>query len=396
LQSLRQRRRTLALVSIASAAWAFCFGLGLPLGSLWLRDAGCNATDIGLCSSAYYLAVAVTSLFVPFLMGRRTRIVVVAGMIVDGVTVMFFPLAHDLTSWLTLRLCGGLATALCLIPMETVINRNAASATRARDFSIYAVSVALGVAVGSVVGLQLYPLAPGMAFLFGGAAALFGAGLIGPGFPTDGISVVDCPQEHQFSLRSNLLSLGTAWAQGFMEAAMLTFLSAYLLGLGYTETVASALLGGLFIGVVIVQVPGAWLADKVGRLRIVVACHLVVLTGLVLLPVAQGTLPLAILLFAVGASAAALYPLGLALLGERVPPQAMARANSWYLASNCTGSLMGPWISGKLIDEIGPPGLFITSFASCALVLVAWLAIGIRTSALDQSLSPIEQDRQAA
>jgi hypothetical protein len=74
----------------------------------------------------------------------------------------------------------------------------------------------------------------------------------------------------------------------------------------------------------------------------------------------------------------------------------MARANAWYLASNCTGSLMGPWISGKLIDEIGGAGLFIASFASCALVLLAWLVIGGRTSGAEESLTAVEAGRQAA
>ena len=395
-RSVSERVRTLSLVSTASAAWAFCFGLGLPLGSLWLRDAGCNATAIGLCSSAYYFAVAITSLFLPWLMGRGAKFAVVAGMIVDGLTVMIFPLIDNYAGWVVLRLLGGASTALCLIPLETLINQNAAPESRARDFSIYAVCVALGVAAGSLVGLPLYPQAPGLAFMLGGAAALFGAGLLWQGYPTHQPIATESDTEARFRVRLNILSLGTAWAQGFMEAAMLTFLSVHLLGLGYTAAATSTLVGGLFVGVVLVQIPGAWLADKFGRLRVVVLCHMVVLAALILLPRAQAPLPLALLLFAVGASGAALYPLGLALLGERVPPKSMARANSWYLASNCAGSLMGPWLTGQLIDDIGPSGLFAAGFVASAAVLVSWLILSRRASAARDFPSASECNRAAA
>jgi MFS family permease len=198
-----------------------------------------------------------------------------------------------------------------------------------------------------------------------------------------------------FNLRGNFLSLGTAWAQGFLEAAMLTFLSAHLLGLGYTAAAASTMLGGLFVGVVAVQIPGAWLADKVGRLRVVLLCHMVVLGALALLPWYKAPVPLTLLLFAVGAAGAALYPLGLALLGERVPSSAMARANSWYLASNCTGSLLGPWLSGYLIDEIGAAGLFVAGFGSCALILVAWMGLGWRPG-VSSDVPPAGQPERVA
>ena len=54
-------RRALLLVSLASLGWAFSFGLGAPLASLVLKDAGCSARTIGLNTSLYYLGVAVAA-----------------------------------------------------------------------------------------------------------------------------------------------------------------------------------------------------------------------------------------------------------------------------------------------------------------------------------------------
>ena len=47
--------RRLAFISLASLGWAFSFGLGAPLASLWLKQAGCSDTVIGLNTAVFYL-----------------------------------------------------------------------------------------------------------------------------------------------------------------------------------------------------------------------------------------------------------------------------------------------------------------------------------------------------
>lgn len=222
-----------------------------------------------------------------------------------------------------------------------------------------------------MVGLLLYPLAPFFAFVLGGLTALLSALLLAVWFPEESMPVAE---EGQAPLRwqDHTLSLGTAWYQGFLEGGMLTFLSAYLLNLGYPETTASGLLAALFLGVVLVQLPGAFLADRLGLRPSLVACHALVLTGLALLPFCRAILPLALLLGLVGSASALLYPLGLALVGERVPASALTTANSWYLASNCLGSLTGPWVLGLAMDRWGQQSFFLTGIVAGVLVLSAW------------------------
>jgi MFS family permease len=373
-------RRTLALLCLASLGWAFSFGLGAPLAALWLRDAGCSARVIGLNTSIYYLGVALTSVFVPRLMGWGGRTCVVAGMALDAAVTALFPWGTGPAGWFLLRLLGGAGTALSLIPLETLVNRNAPPDRRASDFGLYAFAVALGVGLGSLVGLPLYPLAPRPAFVLGGLVTLFAAALAawglapGRGPAEEAVFDADTAEAGPLSVRAHMLSFGTAWAQGFLEGGMLTFLSLYLLTLGYTEVAVSWLLGGLFLGVILFQVPVAWLADWLGRTRVLLACHLVLLAGLACVPSCTGPLGLSFWLFLMGACCGAQYPLGLALLGERVAGTALARANAWYLASNCAGSLSGPVLIGLAIDRLGQRAQFAAAAAALVLVLAAWAA----------------------
>jgi MFS family permease len=365
------RRRTLIAFSLASAGWAFSFGLSIPLGSLWQKDAGCSAGIIGLSTSIYYLGVVIASLLLPRLLPCGARRLIIAALLIQAVVVALFPWVWGCPSWFLLRLLSGIATAVCLVPMETLINHNAPPASRAQDFSYYAVSVALGVGLGPMVGLPLYPFTPYLAFFLGSLTALLAALVLWVGFPEQPFPEED---KGKAGLRwhEHTLSLGTAWFQGFLEGGMLTFLSFYLLGLGYSEPAVSGLLGALFLGVVLVQLPGAWLADRFGLMRTLMVCHTLVLTCLVLLPFSRSAMPLCALLFTVGSACALLYPLGLTLIGERVPASNLATANSWYLAMNCLGSLTGPWVLGLAIDRWGQGSLFTIGFVAGALVLLAW------------------------
>jgi MFS family permease len=380
-------RRLLLLVSLASLGWAFSFGLGAPLASLLLKDAGCSSRTIGLNTSFYYLGVAVAAPLVPRLMRRRNRACVVAGMLLDAVTTAAFPLVSGELGWHLLRFAGGVGTALSLIPMETLVNHNAPPERRARDFGVYAFCVALGIGLGSVVGLPLYPVSPRLTFALGGAVTFLATALawLGVAASHDPAEVRDT--RVSLPLRAGVLSLGTAWVQGFLEGGTLTFLSIYLLSLGRPEAVVSGLMGGLFAGVLLAQLPLAWLADRLGRLRVLLACHAVVLAGLAWVPWLRALAPLGGWLFALGASCGALYPLGLALLGECVPPEGLARANAWYLACNCGGSLSGPLLIGVAIDAFGMRAQFLAGGCAVATVLVTWISLG-RESARPAGANP--------
>jgi MFS family permease len=365
----RSSRRVLLLLCLASAGWAFSFGVGGTLASLWLQKAGVGQTWIGLNTSIYYLGIALAAPLVPWLMRCSARACVLSGMIADGMFTAMFPWGGSLTVWCLLRFLAGIATAMSLIPMETLVNHNAAPHRRARDFGLYAFCVALGIGLGAAVGLQLYPSGPEMTFLLGGGVTLAATLLICGELPWERTAHAEPGRGASISLRAHFLSFGTAWAQGFLEGGMLCFLSLYLLSLGYNESRTGLLMAGLFTGVVLAQLPLAALADRLGRLRILLLCHAILLAGLIALPLGNGPILVGIALFLLGASCGALYPLGLALLGERVSEVGLAQANAWYLASNCAGSLSGPVVMGICIDLFGRLAQFPTAAASIILVV---------------------------
>lgn len=370
------RRTALWLVSLASLGWAFSFGLLASLAPLTMRDAGQSASAIGLNTSLYYLGVAAAAPFVPLLMRRGGRSCVVAGMAIDAVTTALFPFAGGPLAWHALRLVGGVGTAMSLIPMETLVSHNAPPDRRASDFGVYALCVAIGIGLGSGAGLPLFPVAPELAYLLGGLVTLLAIGLAWAGMPSAPLLKAEAARGRVAWGRESL-GFGTAWVQGFLEGGTFAFLTLYLLSRGLSEPVAAVLMGGLFVGVVVAQLPVGWLADRVGRRPALLACHAALLLGLVAVPLGPGWLLFAGL-FVLGATCGALYPLGLALLGERVPVEVLDRANAYYLAANCVGSLSGPLLIGLAVERWGLPSQFAVGAAALVLVVAMGLAVGRR------------------
>ena len=389
-------RQTLVVLCAAAACWAFSVGLYAPVASLWLHEAGYDDTIIGLNTSTYYLSVAGASLFVPGLMARWGRGCVVVGVAGAGLTAALFPWADSLAGWFLLRALNGCAGALTLIPLETLVNHHATPARRARAFGLLEFCIAAGAGLGALVGLQVYSLAPRLAFLCGGVvglvAALLGARLL----PREKTPPEEEWDASPLSLRRNFLSFGTAWSQGFLEGSLLAFLSLYLLGLGYAESAAGWLLGSLLLGVVLFQMPVTWLADRLGRGRTVLICHATVLASLAVLPFCTSPTGLALWLFLLGACCGAQYPVALAALSERLPSASLARANAMFLACNCAGSLVGPSLTGLAMDHLGARALFGAGIAATLAVLVVW-AVWKSKGRRDRGSNPTgEPDKMAA
>jgi MFS family permease len=380
--------RFLLLLCLTSAGWAFSFGVGTQVVSHWLKAQGASDSLIGLNHSTYYLGVALASLFVPWMMKRAGRACAPAGMILSSVTLGLFPWAGTPAGWFAMRLLNGAAAGMSLIPLETLISAESPPGQKARNFSFYSVALAMGGALGIWAGLSFHSQGGIGGFLLGSIAPLVaGLALCRWLPPTTPMTAAGAREELNF--QRHFLSYGTGWSQGFLEGGMLAFLSFFLMSLGMSAGAAGTLMGVTMVGVILFQVPVSWLADRLGRMPVLLGCYAVVLTALIVLPLSGRSAWLAVWLFLFGACSGAFYPLGLALLGEGVREERLPRLFAWYMAMECFGSQMGAAFMGKARDWWGEPAMFAAGFAAVAGVLLAWL--GLRMAATRRRQNPAQK-----
>jgi MFS family permease len=366
--------RALLLLYLTCGSWAFSFGLECPLASRWLEVTGHSEGFIGLNTGTHFFGVIVAGIAAPALMRRCGRGCIAAGLLLSGAAVALFPWSGAGTELFVLRFIAGAGGALAMIPLESLVNISAPAEGRARAFGWYATAVGIGFALGSGVGLAAFEFAAPFSFLLG-AITLLGAMLV-PRLPAIPAEAHVLDRGHSFRLP--FLSMGSAWTQGFLEAGMLALLPLYLTSLGMTDADIGGLLGMILVGVIAFQLPIAWLADRFGRERMLVACFTMVAASLAVVPHLERGFTLWAWLFLVGVCSGALYPLGLALLGERLPTVNIPRANAWYLTVNCCGCLVSPVISGPVMTWWGRAGMFYVGLFVVVGVIAAWAWIILR------------------
>jgi MFS family permease len=367
--------RSLTLICLTTGAWAFSFGLGSQVVSHWLNNLDYSNGDIGLVHAAYYLGLAVAAALVPWMMRRWGSACAGLGLGLSGLTLAIFPWSGGLAGWLALRFINGAASAMSLIPLETYVSRVSHPAQRTRNFGFYAVALTLGGALGIFVGHDLYVPGDVLAFCLGGAVPIAAelAFFRWLKWQPDNNEKNTAPVRLRGS--RHFLSFGTAWSQGFLEGGMLAFLSLFLLSLGITRPAAGTLMSVTMVGVILFQVPVSWLADRLGSVPVLLGCYAVVLAGLAAVPLLGPSLALTVCLFLLGGCSGAMYPLGLSLLGERLPESSLARAYAWYMAVECVGSQLGAAAMGVARDGWGEAAMFPVGAAALLLVLVPWILL---------------------
>lgn len=370
--------RNLFFICMASACWAFSFGIGSQVVTHWVKNLGASDTVVGFCHSFYYFGLAAGSCAVPWLTRRLGPTPCAAfGLIASGMTLVWFPALTEVWCWYAIRFLNGWAGAMCVVPLETIISRDSAAEVKTRNFAFYGVSITVGGAIGIAVGLTLTSVGATFPFWLGASLPITASALVFIGMRQHPARAEAHEQTNSLQWVNNFLSYGTAWCQGFLEGGMLAFLSLFLIARGFSADQAGVFMGVTMVGVILFQVPVAWLADRYGRTPILLGCYSVVALTLLAIPWLSDPIVLAVGLFCFGACTGAMYPLGLAMLGDRIPEVGLARAYAWYLAIECVGSQLGAATMGTARDLWGQTSMFAVGLASVLLVLIVWCVLRV-------------------
>jgi MFS family permease len=271
---------------------------------------------------------------------------------------------------------------------EAWVNQLADDATRGRVVAIYATNFTLFQMAGPVLVSQIAGFTA-WRFLVCGAIFLLALPALAslrsapPGSASSSTSPlaaasVDEPAAHsdwrKILPRMPSLVIGTGFFALF-DTIALSLLPLFAMSHGVASEVAVLFASALLLGDTTMQFPIGWLADRLGRARVHLACGLVVVALLPLLPWAMNSPWLCWpLLFVLGAAAGAIYTLSLVACGERFRGVALVSASSLVGASWSAASFGGPLLAGALMKGIGDDAMVgvLLAGALAFVAAVAW------------------------
>ena len=369
------RATTLLLARVMATATMAGIGLSLstPLLSLVLEAEGVPRALNGLNAASGGLGALLVAPLVGRLVGWGATRAMAAGIVVCALIFVVLPLRIELWTWFGLRVLFSAGIAALFIMSESAINALVADSVRARVLGLYGALFSLGYVAGpgivaAVGSAGVLPFLIGAVILLIGLVPLIGAGRIDAAL-RDGAGASPTRLEPLRRLRAAPIVFTTAALYTTLEVSHFAFLPLLGLSHGFAERDAALLLVAFIAGNIVLQYPVGWLADRLGRPRVLAGVALVTAAAhLVLGPaIASGWVvwPLLVLL---GGAAGSMYSLGLAILGDSFPPAELAAANTLYVIMLQLGVLIGPALSGAVMQGIGV-GAFPPMLALVTLVL---------------------------
>ncbi|WP_168990409.1 MFS transporter [Aureimonas flava] len=306
-------------------------------------------------------------------------------------TALFF-VVPDAMAWGALRLVNGFAMACAFTVAESWINLESGPRNRGSLLALYMVMSTLGMASGqSLINLGQ----PGDARLFIVAAAICLAAALpfamhrryhpagrthsaagGAGEPDEQVSLATL-------LRTVPAVVVAAFQAGMANMNFAVLAPIYAAHTGHSAAVAAALVTCYSLGGFLIQLPMGWLSDRFDRSLILsgaamtatASCLAIALFGGVSTPL------LFALLLVYGAAGSVVYPVAIALAGQRFESRHIVSVSGRLLLVYAVGAVVAPAVCNELMARFEPGALFLllgAAFLATALSSLAERMVGQR------------------
>lgn len=350
--------RTLVPVFLACAAIGLQAGVALPLVPLALERQGHDKFTIGVVGAAWAIGMLTIGMRIPQMAARFGAVPLIVASVVAGALISVgYTLTSSLVAWFILSLLHGAVGGVPWVVSEIWMNVVVEEKRRGRVMAVYAMLFALGMALGPLI-LQVVGVYGPLPFLTCSGLLLMVALPLLPYWKT--APAIDHVVDSGFAavLVVAPLAMFAAFACGLGEQVAFSFLPVYAVGAGVPAETGALWLSAFVLGNVVLQWPIGWMADHVDRRAVLAGCALAsaALVGALPLVSVQSPAIIAVVLLWGGISFA-IYPVGLALLGQRFRGGDIARANTAFSLLYILGGLVGRPAVGAAMDVAGDPGL---------------------------------------
>ncbi len=377
---MTESERPWSLAAAISSIAVFGIGIGIatPLCSLMLEARGTDSWLTGLNAGAGFVGVLLGPLLMPRLVARfGFRNFLLAMLPLSLVLFVLLKPLDNLGAWFALRFFGGVSGSSIFAASEAWISQLVGDKGRGRMMGIYAASLSAGFAAGPLVlsqtGVVGWP--PFIAGAVIEIVAMLPLLAVRPG--TDHGELAG---SHPIAMMRRMKSVVLIVIMFAMyEGATISLLPVWGEREGLSAAAAASLISAIFIGAILLQIPVGFLSDLAGRAATLRVCALLGIAGAALLPILAPHPTLLLTALVVwGGFTTGLYPVALAIIGDRFRGADLLNANAGLVIAYGIGALVGPILGGAAMDAWNPHGIAALLAAMFgALLIMTWWRGGI-------------------
>lgn len=368
---------------VLTSAWALLLGMcllmignGMQGTLLGIRGEieGFSTLEMSLVMSAYFLGFLGGSRLAPGLIRRvgHVRVFAALASLISAVMILY-PTLTDVWVWTLGRVLIGFCFSAVYVTAESWLNNAATNQNRGQALSLYMIVQTAGVVIAQALLLTADPSGFVLFVIPSILVSIAVTPILLSISPTPAFAATKPMSLRQLLNYSPLGCVGM-FLTGGVFSAQFAMSSVYGTKIGLSVAQISTFVAMFFVGSMLLQYPIGWISDRMDRRLLILAVAAVGAAGSVLgMMLGTNFTFLLVSAFIVGGMSNPLYSLLIAHTNDFLQHDDMAAASGGLLFINGLGAILGPIITGYMMDTIGPGGFYLFTAALFA-VLVAYAA----------------------
>ena len=357
------------MFQVLSRSWALLLGMmllmvgnGLQGTLLGVRGGieGFSTFDMSIVMSAYFAGFLGGSRLAPEMIRRvgHVRVFAALASFISAILILYPAFAHPV-AWALGRVVIGFCFSGVYVTAESWLNNSADNTNRGKTLSVYMIVQMFGIVCAQV--LLVMGDAGGYA-LFIVASVLVSisfAPILLSISPTPAFETTK-PMPLKTLIETSPLGCFGMFLLGGVFSAQFGMSAVYGMAAGLTIVQISMFVSSIYVGALLMQYPIGWFSDYIDR-RVVIL--IVAAVGGVMSLV--GFLfdhyfgALLVVAFVIGGTSNPLYSLLIAYTSDYLEADDMAAASGGLIFINGMGAIMGPLVTGWMMDVFGTQAFFM-------------------------------------
>ncbi|MEM6887135.1 MAG: MFS transporter [Pseudomonadota bacterium] len=367
---------------VLTSAWALLLGMcllmignGMQGTLLGIRGEieGFATFEMSIVMSAYFLGFLGGSRLAPGMIRRvgHVRVFAALASLISAVMILY-PTLTDVWVWTLGRVLIGFCFSAVYVTAESWLNNAATNENRGQSLSLYMIVQTSGIVLSQALLLTADPS--------GYVLFVIPSILVSVAITPILLSISPTPAfeaTKPMSLRElvNVSPLGCVgmFLLGGVFSAQFGMAPVYGTIAGLSVAQISTFVATFFVGSMLLQYPIGWISDRVDRRLLILVVSGIGVVGSAIGALFGSNFTLLLLsAFVVGGMSNPLYSLLLAHTNDFLEHEDMAAASGGLIFINGLGAILGPIITGSMMDAFGPGGFYMfTAFLFASLVVYA-------------------------
>ncbi|MEW5825716.1 MAG: MFS transporter [Candidatus Bipolaricaulota bacterium] len=385
-------KRIFASLFFATATAQIGLGIISPILPLYARTFAASGFQIGLVFAAFSVSRAVLGPVVGRLSDRIGRKpIIVAGLALYAIVSALYAFSTALWQLGIFRLVQGIASVMVTPIAQAYVGDLTRTGAEGRTLNAFYASQFVGMALGPILGGGIGAAwSYDAAFFVMGGLTVLSLLLVQLTVPTDETAKNrGKPRERKILPIRNVLASDAVKAmfayfatRGFWRQAFSTFYPLYAVAaLAASEADIGIVLSAYMFAEGLLQIPFGYLADRYPRVRQIVVGSVFAPLVLLAVPLVSSTWAAALLTVAMGAFSALGRASLVAIRTELGRTHGMATLAGVQGSAFAVGQMLGPLVSGAVVDAVGVSYVFpFGSLVGCigTVLVVVWIRRWIR------------------